>query len=215
MHIGQSHAGPGAPRSGPPNDRRQPPAHSARGRLRWLRGLMLRPFRLRWRGGGPRLVWVERRQASAPEVDLARLRTDLQAELLTHENATLVLRELVQVDAALARAGWAGLAALPARVLDQAHMQADMLAESTGSVPLTRLARRLHALQMAADSREATVASPSPARYTPRPALPGELDETVEVSELGEDDYVQAEQAWASSQPAELGGPTKDGELKA
>ena len=215
MHSDQKHAGPDTQRSKPPKDRRRPPDRATGGPLRWLGGLM-RPFRLGWRGGGLRLLWVERRQGPAPDAELVRLRLDLQAELLAHENAALLLRELMLVNDALARTGWAGLTALPARVISRARVQADRLAESTRSAPLAGLAGRLRALQVAqaaAESGGSAAASSQPTSQPLRPALPGEL---VEVSELGEDAYVQAEQAWVSSQIAELGEePPKDGELKA
>jgi len=212
MHSTQNHTGRDPQRSKPPKDRRLPPDRSAGGPLRWLRSLISRPFRLGWRGGGLRLLWVERRHGPAPDAELVRLRLDLQAELLAHENAALLLRELMQVNDALTRAGWAGLAALPAPVISRARVQADRLAESTRSAPLAGLARRLRALQVAAESAGSPNAKPAPGPLQPA-ALPAD---SVEVSELGEDAYAEAEQAWVSSQIADLAEPPpKDGELKA
>lgn len=213
MRSGQNHTGLDAQRSKPPKDRRLPPDRSTAAPLRWLRALMSRPFRLGWRSGGLRLLWVERRRGPAPDAELLRLRLDLQAELLAHDNAALLLRELMLVNDALTRAGWAGLAALPARVISRARVQADRLAESTRSAPLAGLAARLRALQASTESGQAAAAASPPTPQPQRPALAGE---SVEVSELGEDAYAQAEQAWVSSQIAELvEQPPKDDELKA
>lgn len=193
-------SGPATP---PVKDRRLPPGHSARARLRWLRGLVLRPFRLRWQRG-PRLVWVERRSGVDPE--LTRLRADLHAEMLSVEDAPRMLRELVRVDELLGEAGWAGLAGLPATTRARARLQAQMLAESSGSAPLAGLARRLQALE-SADLRAADATAPA------AKLIDGSREEALqqqaapEVSELGEEAYAQAELLWANSQPAPLAPP--------
>jgi len=181
-------------------DRRLPPERSTRARLRWLRGLVLRPFQLRWQRG-PRLVWVERRSGVDPE--LTRLRADLHAEMLSVEDAPQVLRELVRVDELLGEAGWVGLASLPATTRARARLQAEMLAEGSGSAPLAGLVRRLQAVETAALlAADAT----APAAKLMAVSHEDELAQPTapEVSELGEEAYAQAEQLWASSQPAPL-----------
>jgi hypothetical protein len=184
------------PRPAPFKERRRQADHSPLARLRSLIG---RPFRLSWQGG-PHWVWVERRRADAAEPDVAQLRADLRTEMLTVDDAALVLRELVQVDERLAQQGWPGLHSLPAATLLRARLQAEMLAESSGSAPLAGLAQRLRALEK---SQAASLdgARPSEPAHKPCSGAP-RLDEvSIEVSELAEADYNQAALDWANSQP--------------
>ncbi len=201
MRNDSTEARTGGPRPPPFKERRQPPGRSALARLRWLRGLVLRPFQLRWQRG-PRLVWAERRRTSA-DAELTRLRADLHAEMLTLPDSALVLHELLHVDEVLRRAGWTGLAALPAATRLRARLQVEILAESSGSASLAGLARRLKALERAEPPEPTTAA----AHASPAAALP---DAAPEVLELSEDAYAEAEQRWASSQPAPLAPPAPD-----
>ena len=205
MQTSPSPARQDGQRPAPFKERRRQPEQSSNSRLRWLRSLMRRPFRLSWEGG-PHWVWVERRRPDTSALELKQLHADLRTEMLTVDDAALVLRELVQVDERLGQAGWAGLAKLPAATLLRARLQAEMLAESSGSAPLAHLAQRLRVLQASpAASGEEPSAFP-PAQVVRGGAVrPDEV--SIEVSELDEDDYVQAEQAWASSQPAPLAPP--------
>lgn len=205
MHSDSTQAPPGGPQPLPFKERRLPPGRSALARLRWLRGLVLRPFQLRWQRG-PRLVWAERRRASA-DAELTRLRADLHAEMLTLPDSALVLHELLHVDEVLRRAGWTGLATLPVATRLHARVQVEILAESSGSAPLAGLARRLKGLERVGPLEDAATAPPE---STPVDAVP---DAAPEVLELSEDAYAEAEQLWASSQPAALAPP--DRELKA
>lgn len=202
MHNDSTEARTGGPRPSPFKERRQPPGRSALARLRWLRGLVLRPFQLRWQRG-PRLVWAERRRTSA-DAEMTRLRADLHAEMLTLPDSALVLHELLHVDDVLRRAGWTGLAALPAATRLRARLQVEILAGSSGSAPLAGLARRLKALERVEPLEDAAAASRG---SPPVAALP---DAAPEVLELSEDAYAEAEQRWASSQPAPLAPPDPD-----
>lgn len=214
MHIGHASRISGTSRSAPPRDRRAPADPSAKARLRWLRGLIRRPFKVLWRAGLPRLAWVERRQAPAQDPGLMRLRADLRAELLALGDDALALRELMRVEEQLDEAGWAGVAALPGRVLVRAAVQAEMLAATAASPALTDLAARLRALQPSAQDGPATTASATLAWPAAGP---------IEVLELGDEDYAQAERLWADSQraglaaapPAPSSAPPKDGEIRA
>ena len=211
MHIGRAQVASATARSAPPQDRRLPPDQDARARLRWLRGLVRRPFKLLWRSGLPRLVWVERRRAPANDLALLQLRTDLRAELLALGDDALALQELMRVAENLERTGWAGVIALPTQSLARAAMQAEMLAAATASSALADLARRLRAVR------------PSPAQ-APAAKAPGAAmadfpgvaaADSIEVLELGEDAYAQAEQQWADSQTGSPSVPPKDSDLKA
>lgn len=181
------------PKPEPFTERRLPPGASTRNSLRWLRGLVLRPFRLGWRQG-PRLVWVERRSAGDPA--LARLRADLSAAALCVDNAARLLQELLHVDERLSLAGWAGLADLPVKTLARARLQAEMLATECDSAALAGLASRLQALTRVEAGAAVSVSDTQEATSGP--------SSVVEVSELGEDAFAQAEQLWASSLPAPL-----------
>lgn len=184
---------PGAPQQ----ERRLSPSQSARSRLRWLRGLIMRPVRMFWRHGTPRLVWVERRRL-APTLNPAHLHAELRTALAHQPNRASALRELVLVDEQLGQGDWAAVATLSSRALAKASMQAERLAESVPSWALEELIHRLNQLQARAAERE----SSADARTVPMP-LESQVstwgDPTLEVSELSEDDYAIAEQAWVDS----------------
>lgn len=191
MHVGHGPAGATPSRQPPVQDRRRPDPQAWRG-PGWLRGPIRRPFRVLWRGGLPRLAWVERRHLSAADLALQRLQADLRAELLAlSDEEALAMQELLRVEEQLGRC-------------HRAAVQAQRLAASTDSPALADLAWRLRALQPATEAAPAPpmAAAPSMARA-----------DSVEVLELSEDAYAQAEQLWASSQPAPL--PSKDGDVKA
>jgi hypothetical protein len=150
------------------------------------------------------------------------LRTALRAAVPAHKDAALALRELLLVDDQLEQLGWAGVAALPVRVIARAAVQADMLADLMKCEPLAELAERLRTLKIHVGPG---VAAPAPQRPVPQVHKISEGDAWVEVSEIGEDAYAEAELVWAlSSQPAEIELPpladrpingSRSGELKA
>lgn len=212
MHTSHARGAPGTTSSGPPRDRRRPSEEAGRDGWRWLQGVMRRPFKLGWRRGLPRLMFVERRRAPTADPELRALRTDLRAELLALADGALALRELVLVDETLGAAGWPGLRGLPGRVLARAALQAEMLAESSASQPLALLAVRLRSLQTSREAPAVDTAVAEPARRAFSPPTPTVI-ESVEVLELSEDAYVEAEQLWAASRPSAL--PPDDGPLKA
>jgi len=219
--MGSAYKDPGAQRPAAPKDRRMHPDHpSATAKLRWLRGLVMRPFRVHWRGGSPHQVWVERRLHTSQETQLARLRAALRSAVPAHKDAALALREILLVDDQLEQLGWAGVATLPVRVIARAAVQADMLADLMKSPPLTELAERLRTLKIhiVPDASPAAAQRPAPQVLK----LSERDDAWVEVSEIGEDAYVEAELVWAlSSQPPDIlelapaALVPKEGELKA
>lgn len=221
--MGSAYKDPGSQRPAAPKDRRLHPSHpSARAKLRWLRSLMMRPFRLHWHGGAPQLAWVERRLHAPQETQLARLRAALRAAIPEHKDAALALREILLVDDQLEQLGWAGAAALPIRVIARAAVQADMLAEMMECEPLAELAERLRTLRAHIGPGVNAAGALPPMQAPPRMLKLSEPDDAwVEVSEIGEDAYAEAELVWAlSSQPADIlelpaAGKPKDGELKA
>ncbi len=186
-----------------PKERRQRLGRTRRSRWRWLRSLLLRPFGLRWRAGGLRVVWVERRRGEATDrVDLEQVRADLQIELLAHEHGPKAMRELVRVHDILGRSGWAGLAALSAAQIARAADQAEMVAQDTASQPLLYLVEQLRRLQQLS-AEQAPAPGAAPVEEVSDAAQP-----RVEISELEEDDFVQAERHWANSQGGALGPAT-------
>lgn len=222
--MGSAYKDPGSQRPAAPKDRRLHPDHpSARAKLRWLRSLMMRPFRVHWRGGAPQLAWVERRLHTPQETQLARLRAALRTAVPAHKDAALALREILLVDDQLEQLGWAGVAALPVRVIARAAVQADMLADLMKCAPLTELAERLRTLQIHVGPSVSPVAAQRPAPQVHKISDPA--DAWVEVSEIGDDAYAEAELVWAlSSQPPEIfelpaadapDASRQDGKLKA
>lgn len=208
--MGVAYTNPGQRQPAASKERRLHPDHpSARAKLRWLRSLMMRPFRVHWRGGAPQLAWVERRLSrpattttTTQESQLARLRAALRAAVPAHKDAALALRELLLIDDQLEHLGWAGAAALPVRVIARAAVQADMLADLMKCELLAELAERLRTLKIHAGPG---VAAMAPQRPPPQVHKISEGDAWVEVSEIGEDAYAEAELVWAlSSQPAEI-----------
>jgi len=185
----------------PQQERRLSPSQSARARLRWLRSLIMRPWRMYWRRGKLRLVWVERR-SQAPTRDAAHLHAELRAALAQPSHRTEALRELALVDEQLGLGDWVTVATLSSRVLAKASLQADRLAESVPSWALEELIHRLNQLQARAAERE----NAADARTVPMPLDQPSTwgDSSLEVSELSEDDYARAEQIWVDS----LGGET-------
>lgn len=152
----------------------------------------------------------------------ADLRADLRAELLALGDDALALPELLRVQERLDQGGWAGVAALPARVFVRAVVQAEMLATSAASPALADLARRMRALQPGTRDEPATTA-PAGLDEPVAGAMGAAAADSIEVLELGDEDYAQAERLWADSQhaapavapPVPPPTPPKDGGIRA
>jgi hypothetical protein len=158
--------------------------------LRRVKGLLGRPIGVVRRGVQWHLVIVDRRNPSSLALppSLMQLRAELRARLLGHANdsAAIVMRHLALVHDELGQRGWAGVEALPSKVLGKALVQTQMLASEEASSSLTMLIERLRSLQVAAELREE------------RATRPGNSDNPgqVEVSESTHEDYEESKRSW-------------------
>jgi hypothetical protein len=155
-----------------------------------LQGLLARPLRLERRGGQLHVVLVDRRSPSPsdPAVALEMMRTELSDRLLAHDNANAAqaMRHLVFIHHALGCSGWAGVGALPLRVLRMALTQAEMLASKEASPLLAEFVDRLRACEVAAELREER-ASGAAHRLT--------RDEPL-VSEVSHEEFAEMQRGW-------------------
>jgi len=190
-----------------PKERRRGRDGSLRSRFLWLRGLIQRPFSLRWTQRGLRLVWVERRRQRGPAdpASSARVSAELEIALLGHPDATAAMPHLVRVHEQLVLKGWPGLALLPPELIRKALAQGQSVAADADSPALAALLGHLRQLS-----------GPLPAAA----AGPRSLDDTVptresvapvEVSELDEVDFEQLASEWGHSQDATPAPPATDG----
>jgi hypothetical protein len=188
----------------PEEDRRARDASGLAGLLRRFKGLFRRPIAFVRRGFQLHVVIVDRRKASTPyqPPSLLQLRAELRARLLGHENeqTALVMRHLAVVHDELGRRGWAGVEALPSRVLAKALVQAQMLASEEASPSLKMLIERLRPLQVAAELRE---------ERQPRPNQ-GETGADAEVSEATHEDYEETKRSWFGTLAPEATPPDRD-----
>ncbi|WP_457419785.1 hypothetical protein [Roseateles sp. P5_E7] len=191
-----------------PKERRRGRDGSLRSRFLWLRGLIQRPFSLRWTTHGPRLVWVERRRSRGPvdPASGARVSAELEIALLGYPDAAAAMPHLVRVHEQLVLKGWPGLALLPPELIRKALAQGLILVEQADSPALAALLGHLRQLS-----------GPPPAAA----AGPRSLDDTVptgegmarvEVSELDEVDFEQLVTDWGRDQDAAQAPPAADGQ---
>jgi len=191
-----------------PKERRRTRDGSLRSRFLWLRGLMQRPFSLRWTHRGPRLVWVERRRPRglADPASSAQVSVELEIALLAHPDAAASMPHLVRVHDQLVLKGWSGLAQLPAELIRKALAQGQIVAAQSDSPALAVLLEHLR--QLGGHHPSAASAARS-------------LDDTVpthdaaariEVSELDEVDFEQLASEWGHSQDAAEAPPAADGQ---
>jgi len=185
-----------ASRNKPAKDRRA--AQEGRDALRWLKGLMARPIVLERRGRGVHLVLIDRRQAPAPDNDasLTPLRAELRTRLVAHEvaHAAKVMRHLGFVHDQLGRGGWPAVAALPTRLLGNALLQAEMLAEREPSPALQLVIDRLRLLSAEASQRDD--------RESRRPEFV--VGEDLDVCESTHEEFEETERSWAGTVPPGL-----------
>jgi hypothetical protein len=169
-------------------ERRKQPG--APGSMRWLGGILGRPLAVENGAAGPRVVLVERRKAREPNdrVPTAQMCEELRSRLLGHEleNATRVMRHLVLVHDQLTSKGWAGVSALPSRVLGLAVVQAQMLTTHEPSLALTQLTDRLRVVKVEVELREERLRN-------------AEADRQVEVSEVTHEEFARSAMDWQAS----------------
>jgi len=183
-------------------DRRAAAAQPAkRGSLRWVRDVLSRSLRLQ-QGRNPVAAAVSDDGDAVPDQPLSllmRQRAELGARLLVHEPATQVVHHLFIVHDELQAQGWAGVEALPAKVVERALVEAEILHADEPSALLTTIIGKLKELKAAAVAR----------------ALEEALDrefETLkmpEVSDTNFDEYELMERSWAGTVPAGLELPSR------
>ncbi len=194
------------PRKGLPSkpikDRRA--ADEARGPLRRLKGLLVRPLSLERRDGKLQLTLAERRRPKpADEAPTpSQLCAELSARMLAHEvdQTARTMRHLVLVHDVLERKGWAGVAAMSGHVLTEALDQLEMLACEDPSPHLDRLVDGLRPLQEAAELREE------------RDSRLQDFDvgSNLVVSESDFAEFEDVERGWTGTVPSGLARPDKD-----
>ena len=140
----------------PPSDRRAPPGEP--GSEPWLKGLLGRPVALEPRAGELHMVLVDRRREPGPAdaPDLEPLHDELRVRLLAaaESSAAAALPELALVHDTLGREGWAGVGALPSKLIGRALAQAGTLAATESSSALAAFVDQLRLLHLAAELRE-------------------------------------------------------------
>ena len=190
-----------------PKERRSASDGSLRARFLWLRGLVQRPFSLRWTQRGPSLVWVERRRprAATDPFSSARVGAELEIALLARPDAATAMPHLVRVYEQLVLKGWPGLAVLPTELILKALAQGQSMASEADSPALAALLEHLRQLG----------GHPSSAEPDPR-GLDDNLQmrdaaARVEVSEMAEADFEQLVREWGSGHDATQAPPAADG----
>ncbi|MDE2456537.1 MAG: hypothetical protein KGL43_23370 [Burkholderiales bacterium] len=156
---------------------------------------MKRPFRVEMRAGRVRVSVVDRRGAPSPDHprSLTRLRKELARRLdeVADTHAAEVLLPLRVVHHELGRRGWPGVEALPAKVLDKALAQAELLSGSNEAATLEPLVERLRALAATAQVREERKAQ----------LQERESRQRIEVSEATVEEFDEMERSWVGVMP--------------
>lgn len=181
-------------------DRRVP--EDARGPirwLRWLRGLFTRPIRIRRIDGRLHLVQPERRRARPSPLD--RQREEVRLRVLSHgaQHAGRSMRHLMYVHDELGRKGWAGVEALPLRVIAKAVVQAETLVREDPGATLPAIADRLRLILVAAEHQASAAGRPAPASDVPDTDFQPGLN--VDVSESTHEDFEEMERSWVGTLP--------------
>ena len=167
-------------------------------RMGWIKNILGRSIALEQRGkqlhvalvDKPKPPWLD--QASS----LSQLRVELRARLLAHEAdaPAQLMRHLVVVHDALGDKGWAGVDALPPKVVARALMEAELLAADEPSPLLSSLVERLRERKLEADRIELRDADLRDWATTDIP----------EVSEGSHEEYVRMERSWIGTVPSDL-----------
>lgn len=191
-----------APDAQPVDDRSAAPASKDKhGSLGWVRDVLGRSIRMEQRRPQQNGASSESRSKSAnsPLSLLMQQRAELGARLLVHDPATQTVRHLFALHDALRSAGWAGVEALPAKVLDRALTEAEILASDEPAPLLTTIIDNLRELRDAAEERAA------------QEALQRDYEtlQVPEVSETNYDEYELMERSWMGTVPAGLELPNR------
>ena len=191
-----------------PKERRRASDGSLSARILWLRGLIKRPFSLRWTKRGPRLVWVERRLQRGPSdpASSARVSAELEIALLARPDAAAGMPHLIRVHDQLVLKGWPGLAALPPELIRKALAQGQAVAAQADSPALTTLLAHLRQL---GGHLHANAPDPRSLDDT-MPTRDGA--DRVEVSELEQADFEQLSREWGRGHDAAQATPAAGGQ---
>jgi hypothetical protein len=177
-------------------------AQPKRGSLRWVRNVLSRSLNLQQGRNASAAASADAMPGAAAEPSpllLTQQRAELGARLLVHDPTTQVVRHLFVVHDQLQTQGWPGVEALPAKVLDRALTEAEILASDEPSALLTTIIDQLRELKAGAALR----------------ALEEELErefETLQVPEVSDtnfDEYELMERSWAGTVPAGLELPSR------
>jgi hypothetical protein len=198
---------PTAPaRSAAGTEERVGSATPRRGSLRWVRDVLGRSIRLEQRKNQLHIALVDPRRPPAAEEPpslLDQQRAELGARLLVHDPATQVVRHLFIVHDELRANGWAGIEALPAKVIERALTEAEILASLEPSDLLATIIDALRGLKSTADARATAEALDAD----------WETPQMPEVSDTNFDEYELMERSWAGTIPAGLGRPGRDSRM--
>jgi hypothetical protein len=172
-----------------------------RGSLRWVRDVLSRSIRLE-QARNPAPPAPEPSHAAVADTPpslLIQQRAELGARLLVHDPATQIVRNLFVVHDELRTRGWAGVEALPLKIVGRALTEAEILASDEPSPLFATIIDSLRELKSAADERAA------------QEALEREWEtlQVPEVSDTNFDEYELMERSWAGTVPAGLGMPRR------
>jgi hypothetical protein len=176
-----------------------PAGRDKRGSLRWVREVLSRSIRLE-QSRNPAPAPAEPGRNAATDTPMALLiqqRAELGARLLVHDPATQIVRNLFVVHDELRARGWAGVEALPMKIVNRALTEAEILGSDEPSPMLTTIIESLRQLKLASDERAA------------QEALEREWAtmQVPEVSDTNFDEYELMERSWAGTIPAGLDRP--------
>jgi hypothetical protein len=172
-----------------------PAAAAKRGSLRWVRDVLGRSIRLEQRKNQLHVALADPRgTAEEPMSLLMQQRAELGARLLVHDPATQVVRNLFIVHDELRANGWSGVETLPAKVVERALTEAEILASHEPSELLATIVEALQAIKLAAEARAAQEALEAD----------WETPKVPEVSDTNFDEYELMERSWAGTVPAGL-----------
>ncbi len=130
---------------------------------------------------------------------LMRQRAELGARLLVHDPATQVVRHLFIVHDELQAHGWMGVEALPAKAIERALVEAEILHSDEPSSLLATIIDKLRELKDAGTARAL------------EEALEREYEtlKVPEVSDTNFDEYELMERSWAGTVPNGLELPSR------
>ena len=186
-----------------PGESRSAAAHAAaRGSLRWL----FQVVRHAWQRPRPEPAGTAARIDPASEASsnaviplLVQQRTELRARLVVHDPAVQGVRHLFAIHDELRAHGWAGVQALPAKIIAQALAEADLMNAEEPSHVLDTILLELRRIKEIADTRAEIEAH-------------DREWETMQIPEVMDSDFGEfelAERSWAGTVPAGLEIPNR------